>query len=94
LTLLGIGWNFLYIGGTALLTTTYSPADTGAAQATNDLTIFAVGLLCSLGAGGLLRLSGWQGLNLLLLPWLGLATLILLWSGQRQHGETAAAASR
>lgn len=79
LVLLGVGWNFLYIGGTTLLTTTYSPAEKGRAQATNDMTIFAVGLACSFGAGGLLQVFGWQTLNLLLLPWLVLAALTIAW---------------
>lgn len=83
LILLGVGWNFLYVGGTALLTTTYGPAEKGRAQATNDMTIFAVGLVCSLGAGALLDLLGWQGLNLLLLPWLALAGLVLAWQELR-----------
>lgn len=82
LVLLGVGWNFLYIGGTTLLTTTYSPAEKGKAQATNDMTIFAVGLVCSLSAGGLLETFGWQILNALLLPWLAAATLTLVWFGR------------
>lgn len=79
LVLLGVGWNFLYIGGTTLLTTTYSAAEKGKAQATNDMTIFAVGLACSFSAGGLLETFGWQTLNGLLLPWLGFAALVLIW---------------
>lgn len=79
LILLGVGWNFLYIGGTTMLTETYTPAERGRAQATNDMTIFAVGLASSLGAGALLQVSGWQVMNLLLLPWLGLAALSILW---------------
>lgn len=79
LVLLGVGWNFLFIGGTALLTTTYSPAEKSRAQATNDMAIFAVGLTCSFGAGGLLDVFGWQVLNALLLPWLGLAGLMIVW---------------
>lgn len=77
LVLLGVGWNFLYIGGTTLLTTTYTPEEKGKAQATNDMTIFAVGLVCSLAAAPLLQLLGWQGLNLILLPWLTLAAIAL-----------------
>jgi MFS family permease len=77
LVLLGVGWNFLYIGGTTLLTTTYTPAEKGKAQATNDMTIFAVGLVCSLAAAPLLQLLGWQGLNLMLLPWLAVAATVL-----------------
>lgn len=85
LVLLGVGWNFLYVGGTTLLTTTYTVAEKGRAQATNDMTIFAVGLACSFSAGGLLQAFGWQTLNLLLLPWMALAALSLLWLGWRRH---------
>lgn len=77
LVLLGVGWNFLYIGGTTLLTTTYSPAEKGRAQAANDLSIFMVGLLSSLAAAPLLQALGWQTLNLMLLPWLAAAALVL-----------------
>ena len=79
LILLGVGWNFLFIGATTLLTTTYSPAEKSRAQATNDMAIFAVGLACSFGAGGLLNIFGWQTLNALLLPWLGLAAMVIAW---------------
>lgn len=83
LVLLGIGWNFLYIGGTMLLTTTYTQAERGRAQATNDMTIFAVGLASSFGAGALLDLVGWQRMNLMLLPWLVVAGIVLLWQEMR-----------
>lgn len=81
LVLLGIGWNFLYVGGTNLLTRTYTAAEKGKAQAANDLTIFAVGLVASLSAGVLQQTLGWQTLNLLLLPWLALAAAAILWLG-------------
>ena len=84
LILLGVGWNFMYIGGTTLLTSTYTPAEKGSAQAINDMLIFAVGLVCSFGAGGLLHALGWQTLNLVLLPWLGLAAASLIWLGIKQ----------
>ncbi|MFJ4453194.1 MFS transporter [Pseudomonas sp. NPDC089392] len=79
LVLLGVGWNFLFIGGTTLLTTTYTPEEKSRAQATNDMVIFAVGLSCSFGAGGLLNILGWQTLNAMLLPWLGSAALAIIW---------------
>lgn len=78
LVLLGVGWNFLYIGGTNLLTSTYTSAEKGKAQAFNDLSIFIVGLASSLSAGVLQNVIGWQNLNLLLLPWLGLAAAAIL----------------
>lgn len=91
LVMLGVGWNFLYIGGTTLLTTTYTVAEKGRAQATNDMSIFVVGLACSLGAAMLLQAFGWQTLNLLLLPWLTVAALALLWLGYRRRGSVATA---
>ena len=51
LALLGVGWNFLYVGGTTLLTDAYLPAERGRAQAANDLLIFVVGLASSLTSG-------------------------------------------
>jgi MFS family permease len=92
LILLGVGWNFLYVGGTTLLTTTYTAAERGRAQATNDLSIFVVGLLSSLSAGALLDAAGWQMTNLLLLPWLAAAALALLalaWTRRRSATATA-----
>ncbi len=79
LLFLGVGWNFLYVGGTTLLTATYHASEKGRAQALNDLSIFLVGLLCSLAAAALLRALGWQMLNVALLPWLAAAMLALAW---------------
>lgn len=92
LILLGVGWNFLYIGGTTLLTTTYTAMERGRAQATNDMTIFAVGLACSFSAAALLQTFGWQMLNVLLLPWLGLAAVSLIWLGYKRRRSEAMAA--
>lgn len=85
LVLLGVGWNFLYIGGTTLLTSTYTPTEKARAQAINDMTIFVVGLACSFSAGGMLEALGWQQMNLVLLPWLILAALSLAWLGLKQQ---------
>ncbi len=78
LIFVGLGWNFLYIGGTALVTTTFSPSEKSIAQAVNDMTIFAVGLTCSLSAGKLLELLGWQRLNEILIPWLVISASALI----------------
>lgn len=93
LVLLGVGWNFLYVGGTTLLTTTYTQAERGRAQATNDMAIFVVGLACSFGAGALLDLLGWQWLNLILLPWLAAAALVLIWQERRARRTQALASA-
>ncbi|EQM88088.1 MULTISPECIES: MFS transporter [Stenotrophomonas] len=86
LVMLGVGWNFMYVGGTALLTTTYTPFERARAQAINDMTIFIVGLSCSFSAGGLLDTLGWQKMNLALIPWLLAAALALAWLGWRRRG--------
>lgn len=88
LVLLGVGWNFLYIGGTTLLTSTYIPAEKSRAQATNDMTIFTVGLSCSFGAAGLLQSFGWQWLNTLLLPWIAAAAIAVVWLGWRDRNPS------
>jgi MFS family permease len=77
--LLGVGWNFLYIGGTTLLTDAYLPAERGRAQAANDLSIYVVGLVSSLTAGVLLDTAGWKLMNVYLLPWLAAAIVAIAW---------------
>jgi MFS family permease len=79
LILLGVGWNFLFIGGTTLLTSTYRPSEKARAQSANDLTVYITGLAASLCAAPLLQVFGWQMMNLLLLPWLLSAVVALLW---------------
>jgi MFS family permease len=79
LILLGVGWNFLYVGGTTLLTESYLPAERGRAQAANDLVVYVVSLASSLGAGALLQALGWRLLNVVLLPWVLLAIVAVLW---------------
>lgn len=78
LILLGVGWNFLFIGSTSLLTGTYSVAEKAKAQAINDMTVFVVGLICSFSAGALLDLFGWKAMNIALIPWLVIAAASLL----------------
>src|SRR5688572_26451106 len=85
LALLGVGWNFLYVGGTTLLTDAYLPAERGRAQAANDLLIFVVGLASSLTAGVLLQAAGWKLLNIYLLPWLAVAIIAVLWLGNMRR---------
>jgi MFS family permease len=84
LILLGVGWNFLYIGGTTLLTTSYKSTEKAKAQAINDMVIFAVGLACSFSAGGFLEAWGWEETNLMLLPWLMVAAITLVWFGRQR----------
>lgn len=90
LVLLGVGWNFLYIGGTTLLTQAYAPHERARAQAANDLVIFIVGLAASLGAGVLHQVLGWQAMNIVLLPWLAAAAVAIVRLGRAQRTARAA----
>ena len=63
LILLGVGWNFAFIGGTALLTQTYLPAEQMKVQAVNEFIIFTLVALASLSAGWIQNRFGWATLN-------------------------------
>jgi MFS family permease len=87
LLLLGVGWNFLYLGGTALLTETYRPEEKAVAQGSNDFMVFAVQGVSSLSAGLLISRQGWEALNTLALPAVlltALATLAYGWHLKRR----------
>ncbi len=59
----GVGWNFMFVGATTLLTTTYRPAERGKAQAFNDFMVFGTTTVASLMASVVLELEGWAMLN-------------------------------
>lgn len=66
--LVGLGWNFTYVGGSTLLTTTYAPAERAKVQASHDFMVYATTAL-SAGLSGLLQAtSGWQAVNLTAIP--------------------------
>jgi len=81
LILLGVSWNFLFIGGTTLLTETYRPEERGKAQALNDFVIFTTVAVASLTAGALQHNFGWQMVNLGVLPLIAVILLSILWLG-------------
>ncbi len=76
---LGVGWNFMFIGATTLLTETYTEAEKGKAQAGNDFIVFGIVTVTALSSGALLDGFGWVVLNLAVLPSLGLVLLGLTW---------------
>jgi MFS family permease len=77
LILLGVGWNFLYVGGTTMLTLTYSMNERFKAQAVNEFTVFGISATASLLAGTVIHLYGWFTLVLLPLPLLALMLVSL-----------------
>jgi MFS family permease len=75
LVLLGVGWNFAFIGGTALLTQSYRPAEQLRVQAVNEFSIFGLVALATLSAGWVYDRFGWVALNLAVVPLLVVALL-------------------
>ena len=96
LILLGIGWNFGYIGGTTMLAASHTPEERGRVQGLNDFLVFGMVTLASLSSGGLLNCSGgtaqegWQAVNLAMLPLLALAGAALLWFAITGKGRETA----
>jgi MFS family permease len=90
LFLLGVGWNFLYIGATALLTETYRPAEKAKAQGANDLVIFLIMATSSFSSGLLLETNGWQLLNYLAIPFVAVIGLAVLWLMTKRRVPAAA----
>jgi MFS family permease len=78
LVLLGVGWNFLYVGGTTLLTYTYSSEERFHAQAVNEFLVFGISATASLLAGTVMFYSGWTTLMVLPIPVLVAITVALL----------------
>ena len=68
LVLLGVGWNFAYVGGTTMLTYTYSMAERFRAQAVNEFLIFGTSATASLLAGTVMYFFGWETLMLIPIP--------------------------
>ncbi|UZD65913.1 MFS transporter [Marinobacter sp. AN1] len=79
LVLLGVGWNFLFIGGSTLLSTVHAEAERGKVQGVNDLAIFVLVAIGSLMSGSLLHHLGWETLNLMMLAPIALVVLATVW---------------
>src|SRR6185436_17319161 len=73
----GVGWNFLFVGATTLLTTTYRPAERGKAQAFNDFMVFGTTAAASLLASVVLEVQGWAVLNYLAFALVCVALLVI-----------------
>jgi MFS family permease len=93
MVLLGLGWNFLYIGASALLTETYRPAERAKVQALNDFLIGFGVSVASLSSGALQAGFGWQVVNLGVLPAILAASLAVLWLKLRRRAAAMTAAS-
>ncbi|WP_421704090.1 MFS transporter [Aliiroseovarius sp.] len=85
LILLGLGWNFGFIGATTMLASAHSPEERGRIQGLNDMIVFGCVTVASLASGGLMNCSGgdavegWSAVNLAMIPFLALAGASLIW---------------
>ncbi|MFU8883435.1 MAG: MFS transporter [Rhodobacterales bacterium] len=89
LILLGLGWNFGFIGATTMLASSHAPSERGRVQGMNDLIVFGGVTMASLSSGSLMNCSGgtaqegWMAVNMAMLPFLVLATGALIWLAMR-----------
>jgi MFS family permease len=79
LALLGVGWNFMYTGGTTLLTESYAPVEKARAQGANDFAVFATMGVSSFSSGALVSVAGWERMNMLALPVLAVVVVAVVW---------------
>ena len=91
LVLVGVGWNFLYTGGTTLLTETYRPEEMAKAQGANDQVIFIVMLVSSLASGATVTAAGWERVNLYALPMVALVAVAIVWFAFKERAGKVAA---
>lgn len=82
LVFLGVGWNFLFLGGTTLLTQSYRASERFKVQAINDFLVFGLQALGSLSAGILLASIGWGGVMVFALPLLLLLVPVIFYAGR------------
>jgi MFS family permease len=92
MVVLGVGWNFLYIGGTTLLTETYRPEERAKAQGANDQAIFIMMVISSLTSGATVTTAGWERVNFLAVPMVAVVAVALLWFMLHQRALRKAAA--
>ena len=85
LVLLGIGWNFLFIGGTTLLTEVYWPAEKAKVQGLNDFLVFSTVAMTAVSSGFLHDKLGWVAINYAVLPIIAMAFCGLVWLDWRRR---------
>ena len=99
LTLLGLGWNFGFVGATTMLADAYRPRERGRVQGINDLLVFGSVTVASFASGGLMNcsggsvLSGWISVNLAMIPLISIATIALIWLSRQKNKVASATTS-
>lgn len=90
LILVGIGWNFLFTGGTTLLTETYTPEEKAKVQGLNDFFIWGTISIGAVTAGAVQELVGWSAVNLVMAPLVVIVLVATLWLRFSARRQTAA----
>jgi len=79
LVLLGIGWNFTYVGGSTLLTEAYRPSERAKVQGANEMIVFTVQAMAAFSSGVLVNARGWDTLNYVAIPMVSVCAIALAW---------------
>jgi MFS family permease len=79
LILLGVGWNFGFIGATSMLTETYRPEERTRVQGLNDFMVFGFQACAALLSGAMLNAYGWESVNMVIFPIVALCFVLLAW---------------
>jgi MFS family permease len=90
LILLGVGWNFGFIGATTMVADVYSAAERAKVQALNDFLVFGTVAAASFGSGRLLNTAGWDTINTLMMPLIAGTLLMLAWLARHQRYQPKA----
>jgi len=86
LVVLGVAWNFMFVGGTTLLIEAYRPSEKAKTQGVNELIVFASAATGSFASGGLFNMSGWDAVNYGVVPFLLVTFSATVWYA-RQHAR-------
>ena len=90
LVLLGLGWNFAFIGATTMVTACYRPDERNKVQAFNDFLIFGSMAVSSFSSGQMLDRFGWSAINQVIFPIILVAAALLIWIAMRVRREAMA----
>jgi len=89
LVLLGLGWNFTFVGGTTLLTEVYRPEEKAKVQAINDFMVFGTSAAASFSSGALQNLLGWEAVNLAIIAPALIVFAAAFWLRRQRHACAA-----
>jgi predicted MFS family arabinose efflux permease len=92
LMLLGVGWNFMFVGGTTLLATAHDPHERVRVQATNDFIVFGTVACTAFASGAVEATGGWTALNLVVVPPTVIAAALVIWHWMARARLATAAA--